>query len=182
MIWMKKFEYTANYVKKLITPNIAKRKSNSIKSMIIWAAFLIIILTTIVDVETSGDVVAFSIFLLLLIYVIVKNIVRIIRLRLLEKIYNDIRVQGHYEFKELAKKYSLSYNSIRSIIIMGLTSPELQGFALYGDAVMSVFYKEKMENENKVENTTIAFIKCNNCGASLSSKDKVCPYCGTKLK
>lgn len=171
------FEYTTNYVKKLITPNIATKKKRIIKSLISCGFFLFICFLLMINSEIKYIFVLFAIYT---ICVFIKNCCDLARLNIIKSIYDEIYLHGYREFAQLEKKFSLSEKSIRAIVMMGISAFELRGFHFYGNAVISDFYKKQADKEEK--EVKITFIKCSNCGASLSVKDNECPYCGTKLK
>ena len=175
-------EISIDFIEKVTKCNIEKKKKTYLILSIVF--FTIAILTWIyiffsmismmfVFYMGSNSFVSFVLFAFGIVYLQSYRKTSIIL-----RIINDIKRSDKRNINELCVLYGIPYNNVMSLAMFAISNNLLSEYEIVNNWVA----KKSLHFNEKDDNTPISFIKCLNCGASLSSKEKECPYCGTKMR
>lgn len=170
------------FIEKVTKSNIEKRKKTYLVLCIIF--FTIAILPWIILFSSmfsmmivfymgSNSFISFILFVFGIIYLqAYKKTNTILRM------INDIKRSDKRNMNELSILYGMPFNNVMSLAMFAISNNLLSEYEIVNNWVA----KKSLHFNEKDDNTPISFIKCPNCGASLSSKEKECPYCDTKMR
>lgn len=172
-------DYTIDFIEKIAKPNIEKQKNNCLMLSIFFfsiaISYLLAFLIRLFFKNTYFlmGIRGIFLFLFFLLSIYFFNVYK--KINILVKIVNDIKKNNKVNINQLSVSYKLPYNLLMCFVMFATSNDLLKHYEIVGnDVVRKIFHLSEKKH-------SIQFIKCPNCGANISTKDKQCVYCGTKL-